>query len=106
MARHVHLLTGLRRGNLANVAGEKPLVADGLADRLVDRGQARELSAEELAEITGDAPAPPAKSRKRKPKADTPPADTPPADTPEGPEIVPGDPASADGEGETPPAGE
>lgn len=36
----VKLKTGLRRGNIASVAGEVVEVQDGLAQRLVDRGMA------------------------------------------------------------------
>lgn len=36
----VKLKTGLRRGNIASVAGDVVEVQDGLAQRLVDRGMA------------------------------------------------------------------
>lgn len=38
--KEIRLLTGLSRGNMRAVAGQVVEVEDGLADRLVDRGQA------------------------------------------------------------------
>jgi len=38
--KKIKLKTGLRRGNIASVAGETVEVGPGLAQRLVDRGQA------------------------------------------------------------------
>jgi hypothetical protein len=51
----IKLLTGLRRGNIASVAGELVEVEEGLARRLVERGQA-----------TLATPAPPVKATRAK----------------------------------------